>query len=97
MRVTPRMAGGPATVTITVTVAPNETNRILVIENDSSAYYRSSAVQLDGKQAARTHVIRFRGVPPGEYTVTASIHGTEGVRAVVRTPVTVVGSGIAWP
>lgn len=88
----PLVAAAPATVSITVTVEPNERNRVLVIEDDSALYYRSSQIQLDGQHAARTHVLTFRGLPPGEHQVTASVHGADGVHAVVRSTVTVMGS-----
>ena len=90
LRVTPRMAAAPATVSITVTVEPNERNRVLVIEDDSDVYYRSSQVQLEGKNAARTHQLIFRELPPGEHLVRASVHGTDGFQTVVWTTVTVV-------
>jgi len=76
LRVTPLLAAAPATVSITVTVEPHERNRVLVIEDDSDVYYRSSQVQLEGKNAARTHLLLFRGLPPGEHRVRASVHGT---------------------
>lgn len=91
LRVTPQMAAAPATVSITVYVEPNQKNRVLVIEDDSEAYYRSSHLELDGEKAARTHVLMFRGLPPGEHRVSASVHGTNGFREVVSTKVTVVG------
>lgn len=91
LRVTPQMSAAPATVSITVYVEPNEKNRVLVIEDDSEAYYRSSHLELDGANAARTHALRFRGLPPGEHRVIASVHGTNGFRAVVSTTVLVVG------
>ena len=65
---------------------------MLVIEDDSDVYYRSSQVQLEGKNAARTHQLLFRGLPPGEHRVHASVHGTNGIHTVVSTIVTVVGS-----
>lgn len=92
LRVTPLVAGAPATVFITVTVAPNERNRVLVIEDDSDLYYRSSEVQLDGDKAARTHRLMFRGLPPGEHRVTAVVHGTNGFRARVSQAVLVIGA-----
>jgi hypothetical protein len=91
LRVTPRVAAAPATVSITVTVEPDEKNRMLVLEDDSDVYYRSSQVQLDGRNAARTHQLLFRGLPPGEHRVRASVHGTNGFHTVVSTTVTVVG------
>jgi hypothetical protein len=91
LRVTPRVVAAPATVYITVTVEPDEKNRMLVIEDDSDLYYRSSQVQLEGKNAARTHQLLFRGLPPGEHQVRASVHGTNGFHTVVSTTVTVSG------
>jgi hypothetical protein len=64
---------------------------MLVLEDDSDVYYRSSQVQLEGKNAARTHQLLFRGLPPGEHRVRASVHGTNGFHTVVWTTVTVVG------
>lgn len=91
LRVTPRVAAAPATVSITVTIEPDERNRVLAIEDDSEVYYRSSQVQLEGENAARTHVFLFRGLPPGEHRIRASVHGTNGLQTVVSTMVTVVG------
>jgi hypothetical protein len=92
LRVTPLVATAPAAVSITVTVEPHERNRVLVIEDDSDVYYRSSQVQLEGKNAARTHLLLFRGLPPGEHRVRASVHGTNGFVGVVSTTVMVVGT-----
>lgn len=92
LRVTPLVAAAPATVSITVTVEPNERNRVLVIEDDADVYYRSSQVQLEGKNAARTHRLLFHGLPPGEHRVRASVHGTNGFVGVVSTTVMVVGT-----
>jgi len=91
LRVTPRVAAAPATVSITVTVEPDEKNRVLVLEVDSDVYYRSSQVQLEGKNAARTHQLLFRGLPPGEHRVRASVYDTNGFHTVVSTTVTVLG------
>ena len=92
LRVTPHVAAAPATVSIIVTVEPDEKNRALVVEDDSEVYYRSSQIQLEGKNAARRHVLMFRGLPPGEHRVIASVHGTNGFHAVDSTTVMVVGS-----
>lgn len=95
LRVTPSVTSAPATASITVTVERNEQNRVLVIEDDSDLYYRSSQVQLDGDKAARTHLLVFRGLPPGEHRVSAVVHGTNGLRARVSRTVMVVGLGVA--
>jgi hypothetical protein len=64
---------------------------MLVIEDDSDVYYRSSQVQLEGKNAARTHQLLFRGLPPGEHLIRPSVHRTNGFHIVVSTSITVVG------
>jgi hypothetical protein len=91
MRVTPHVASAPATVMITVTIERDANNRQLVVEAESDAYYRRSDRSLDGEDAARTHSLVFRGLPPGEYQISAALGGTRGPRAAVRTTVTVVG------
>lgn len=93
LRVTPRVAGAPAVISITVTVEPNAENRALVVEDDSESYYRGSEVPLEGEKAARTHTLTYRGLPPGEHRISAVVRGTSGTRAIVHTTVTVVGEG----
>jgi hypothetical protein len=89
--VTPHTAFAPATVIITVTIEPDANNRELVVEADSDAYYRRSEMSLEGDNAARTHRLMFRGLPAGEYQISAAVGGSTGQRAAVRTTVTVVG------
>lgn len=91
LRVTPHVVHAPATVSITITVERDEDNRVLVVEDNSKDYYRSSEVQLDGEKAARTHRLVFRGLPSGQHRIRAAVHGTSGFRAAVSTSVTVVG------
>lgn len=95
LRVTPHVAYAPAVVSIKVTVEPNEQNRTLVVEDDSESYYRSSEVQLEGENAARTHLLTFHGLPPGQHRISAAVRGTNGLRAAVSTSVTVIGIGAA--
>lgn len=92
LHVTPKVSNAPAAVVITVTVARNEKNRKLVVEDDSESYYRSSQVTLEGENAARTHRLVFRGLTPGEHRIRAVVHGTSGSRAAAWTTVLVVGA-----
>lgn len=92
LRVTPAIAAAPATVSVTVTVEPNVKNRMLVIEDESETYYRSSAVELEGERAVRTHWLVFHGLPPGEHRVSAAVYSANGRHTVVSTTVTVMGS-----
>lgn len=96
LRVTPHVVSAPATVSITITVEPDEKNRVLVVEDDSEDYYRSSEVQLEGEKAARTHMLVFRGLPPGQHRISAVVHGTSGFRTAVSTTVAVIGS-VSFP
>ena len=95
LRVSPKVSNAPAAVVITVTVARNEKNRKLVVEDDSESYYRSSEVNLEGENAARTHRLVFRGLTPGEHRIRAVVHGTGGFRATAWETVLVIGAGPA--
>lgn len=92
LRATPQVANAPAHVSVTVTVERHTENRELVVVDDSEDYYRSSVVQLEGEKAARTYLLVFRGLPPGQHRISATVRGQVGQRAIVRTTVTVVGT-----
>ena len=64
IRVSPAMAYAPATLTVQATVEPNDENRMLAIEVDSSTYSRTSEIPLEGKNGQPTHTINLRDVPP---------------------------------
>lgn len=93
LRVTPHVANAPASVSITVTVERDTENRELVVEDDSEDYCRSSVVPLEGDKAARTHLLFFRGLPPGQHRISTALRGASGLRAAVSTSVTVIGIG----
>ena len=78
MRLTPRNAFEPATVTVTATVERDDENRAMAIEAESADFYRSSVVPLEGKDAARTTRIEFRGLPGGQYVVRTTLLGSDG-------------------
>jgi hypothetical protein len=60
---------------------------------ESSDFYRSSEIQLEGDKAARTTMFEFRSLPPGSYEVRATLFGSSGKRGVVRQQVNVIPSG----
>lgn len=91
LRVVPHVAFAPANIAITVTVERDTENRELMVADDSEDYYRSSTVSLEGEQAARTHLLVFHGLPPGEHRISAAVRRTNGLLAAVSTSVTVVG------
>jgi hypothetical protein len=83
MRVTPAMAPEPAIVTITVAVEADDRNRLLEIDASSGNYFRSSQVQLEGREARHVYNFEFRDVPRGRYEVTGLLTGTDGRRVEV--------------
>src|SRR4051812_965957 len=60
MRLSPTHGFAPATVTVTATVERDAQNRELEIQIESTEFYRSSLVPLDGESAARTNTFQFR-------------------------------------
>jgi hypothetical protein len=83
MRLSPTHGFAPATVTVTATVERDAQNRELEIQIESTQFYRSSLVPLDGENAARTNTFQFRDLPGGEYEVRTILLGA-GERALAR-------------
>jgi hypothetical protein len=95
IRVTPAMSFAPANLVIRTTVQPDADNRAMEIVADSSEFYRSSSVQLEGDRAPKTAVFEFQSLPPGEYRVTAALIGADGRRrGTAWAQVKVVESGV---
>jgi len=80
VRVSPRVALAPATLVIDAVAERDAANRSLQIEVDSSDYHRSSLIQLDGDDAARTNTVRYDAVPGGTYEVRATLLGADGAQ-----------------
>ncbi len=81
LQVSPRSARAGTFVQARVRVHPDVENRLLRVTVESSSYFRSSDVALDGADAAITHVVPLRALPAGSYAVVAIVYGTEGERA----------------
>ena len=81
MQLFPAVAREPAVLTIRVTVEAADEHRVLQVVAESSTFYRSSEVQIDGKRAAALNVFEFRNVPTGLYHVTSVLIGPHGQRA----------------
>ena len=93
IRVSPAVAFAPADLIIRTSVEPDERNRAVEIVADSDAFYRSSAVPLEGNRAPKTTTVTFHGVPAGDYSVTAVLIGEHGQRtALAHTTAMVVAS-----
>ena len=92
MKVSPAISFAPARLVIRTRVEPDADNREIEVLADSDEFHRSSAVQLDGDRAPLTSTFEFRGLPPGEYKVTAVVAGVNGQRAFAYAQVKVLDS-----
>jgi hypothetical protein len=91
--VSPLQSFAPTNLMVRVHVPPDDANRALEVTADSGEYYRSSRIQLDGKDAPRTIALEFQGLPGGEYEIRGALIDSAGhARASVREQVTVLGS-----
>lgn len=87
----PTVAMAPATITLSVTVEPDERNRVLTVVTDSADFYSASEVALDGDRAARMRRFTVRNLPPGEYVVQARITRADESERVAETHLVVTG------
>jgi hypothetical protein len=93
MAVSPAQSFAPTNLTIRVRVEPDAGNRGLEVVAESSDYYRSSRIQLDGAEAPRTISMEIRNLPGGDYDVRGALIDSAGrERAAVRKQVIVLGS-----
>src|SRR5688500_15240319 len=69
LRVTPNVSSAPSNVIVQAMIAKDPSNRWLTIEADSGAFFRSSAIQLDGDKAPTVTEVRLSNLPSGEYAV----------------------------
>ncbi|HWO90609.1 MAG TPA: hypothetical protein VNP53_01450, partial [Methylomirabilota bacterium] len=91
MQISPAMSFAPANLVIRARLEPHVNNRAMEVIAESADFYRSSAIELAGDRAPRTVTFEFRGLPPGEYEVTAAVIGTDDRRrALVRARVYVM-------
>ncbi|HJU42691.1 MAG TPA: hypothetical protein VJ691_07740 [Vicinamibacterales bacterium] len=90
LRVTPNVSAAPSNVIVKATIAKDAANRWLTIEADSGAFYRSSAIQLDGDKAPTVTEIRLSNLPSGEYAVSAILRNNLGQETTVRRTVIVL-------
>ncbi len=87
----PRVSMAPATITLRVTVEPDERNRLLAVITDAADFYSESEVTLDGENAARQQRFTVRNLPAGEYVVRARITRADDSERVVETHLVVTG------
>ena len=92
IQVLPAVAFEPATLALNVTVERNAENRKMEVSLDSSAYFRSSLVQIDGEDSPRVTSMHFSHVPAGSYEVTVILFGPgDKRRATMSRHVEVLG------
>lgn len=84
----------PATVRVMAAVEPNTENRTLRIEADSEEMFRASDLTLNGADEKRLHVIVFKNLPAGAYTVRARVLSAKGVRGTAANSVLITGTGL---
>jgi hypothetical protein len=95
MRVSPAQSFAPSILRVQVRIEPNGENRALYVVADSSEFYRSSEIPLEGDRAPATIHLEFRGVPAGEYAVVGVLKDQFGHdRSIARSQATVMPSGI---
>ena len=92
LRLAGRYYAEPATVNISVSVQPDDSNRVLRIEADGETFFRSADVPLEGASAPKFHAIAFKNVPAGEYVVRAQLLSKGDVRAVSQEMLTVISN-----
>jgi hypothetical protein len=91
--VSPLKSFAPTNLMVRVHVPPDDANRALEVTADSGEYYRSSRIQLDGKDAPRTIALEFQGLPGGEYQIRGALIDVAGhARAFAREQVTVLST-----
>ena len=91
--VVPRFSSAPGAFRVRAIVAPAEENRSLEVVADSSNYYRSSTIAMDGANAAAVTEMFLRNLPSGTYQVTVTLTDADGNRTSDSRQVG-VGSGI---
>jgi hypothetical protein len=80
VRLAARFAFAPASVQSLVRVLPHPDNRVLRVLIDGEQFTRSSDTQLDGADAAKHYFFTWHSLPPGTYSLVATVYGPLGVR-----------------
>jgi hypothetical protein len=93
IKVTPAVSFAPADLIVQTRVEPDAENRSMEVVAESTDFYRSSTIALEGDRAPRTTRFDFRGLPQGEYDVTVTLTGADGRRrSIAHSNVNVVAS-----
>lgn len=76
--VTRVMAPESAVVKVTAVIEADDRNRHLEIAAISDSHFRSSQIQLEGREARRVFTFEYCGIPHGQYQVVGTLTGTDG-------------------
>ena len=88
----PAVMLAPGHLVVHTLVEPDAANRAVQVVAESSDFYRSSEVPLDGDSAPRRSRFEFRDLPTGSYEIQAVLLGSDGQqRALVSRRAEVVG------
>jgi hypothetical protein len=90
LQVSPLVVPAPAFVRVRAVVEASAENRSLEIIAQSSDFYRSSRIDLDGQNAPPLAVFEYPNLPAGMYEISAVLAGTGGKRVTVSRFVKVV-------
>jgi hypothetical protein len=94
IKVSPAVAFAPANLVVRATIPADSDNRAVQIVAESTDFYRSSEMPLEGERAPRTTTFEFRSLPSGTYQVSANLMGADGrSRGIIRQQVNVIASG----
>ena len=94
IKVSPAISFAPANLIVRTMIVADADNRSVEIIAESTDFYRSSEIQLDGDKAPRTTMFEFRSLPQGTYEVRANLIGAGGQqRAWVRQQINVIAGG----
>ena len=93
LKVSPAIAFAPANLIVRAMIDADARNRTIEVVAESTDFYRSSEIQLEGDKAPRTSTFEFRSLPSGTYEVTATVRDASGeARAAVRSHVSVLAA-----
>jgi hypothetical protein len=94
LKVSPAVSFAPANLVVRATIVAHPENRAVEVVAESTQFYRSSEIELDGENAPRTNLFEFRSLPPGTYEVRVTLLGGDGHSlAHVRQQVNVIEAG----
>lgn len=85
LKISPTVCLAPCSIRAIVRIEPHELNRWYVLQIDG-AMFVSGMRQLEGADSPPTQdAVWFKGLPPGEYTVTAVVYRTAEAGRVTQT------------